>query len=314
VNILVFIAGATLILAAVIYAHKNGLDKLSTLGEPRDIRSSATPAPTPTPATPKTPEKPKDDARVFQPNKPPVKPPADKAATVKVSKPVEPAFVGDSEWKQYHRLDCKYAKLIDESKRVSFASASEAFDKGYIPCKVCKPDAPPAQIAENPARPVGVSDGPKESPKPVATRLVGDSRLTRYHRADCKYAKALDESRKVLFATAAEAFANGYLPCRTCNPDLPTVLAELPPLPEPPPDTSPDTSPEKAPAMPIKDVHLTDRQKRDMYKSLCALKEMLAGISPSYRPYEVLSDRYRVPSAAVEAVEAEGKGKSWPKK
>jgi hypothetical protein len=66
---------------------------------------------------------------------------------VKVTAPVAPKFLGDADWKIYHLPECRYAKFIDESKKVPFASAAEARAKDYIPCKVCKPELPGGSVA-----------------------------------------------------------------------------------------------------------------------------------------------------------------------
>ena len=61
-------------------------------------------------------------------------------------------------------------------------------------------------------------------------------------------------------------------------------------------------------------VNLTEHQKKEMYRSLSALRGMLrnAGGNPQ-RSYEILSDRYKVPAGVVREVEAEGYRKGWPR-
>ena len=276
-NILILVAGSVLILGLVVCLQKSGLLDRASAPEPERLEPSAAR------------QKARGDERPKPVVEPTVQPktPVDNGTTATVSTPVAPAVVGDAEWKRYHRGDCKYVEAIREDKKIPFASAAEAFDRGYIPCKVCNPDAL--------ARAVGLTEGKQEESKAVSTRLVGEAGRRRYHRADCEYAKSIPGDRKVLFRSPADAFARGYLPCRTCNPDLPELLAEAP-LPE----------------RPVQSGALTEKDKHDMYKSLFALKGMLKGISTRERPYEVLSDRYRIPVSAVEAVEAEGNGKRWP--
>ena len=48
-------------------------------------------------------------------------------------------YVGSNKAKKYHRPDCKWAKKIKPENRVTFNSAKEARQAGYVPCKVCKP-------------------------------------------------------------------------------------------------------------------------------------------------------------------------------
>ncbi len=40
---------------------------------------------------------------------------------------------------EYHRLDCRKAKRIQEQNRIFFPSAEEAIKSGYKPCNLCKP-------------------------------------------------------------------------------------------------------------------------------------------------------------------------------
>lgn len=279
-NVLIFVAGTALVLGLVVLLQKSGLfDDVLTV-QPK----TATPAV----SGPDERQRP-----VFVPPVEPPRPPrVDNETVVKPPQPVEPAFTGDAEYKFYHRRDCKLVQFIGEGRKVSFASASDAFDKGFIPCKVCKPDLPGApEVVKTP-------DGPDtpELPKAVSNKLIGDADRHRYHRADCIYAKSIKVGSAVPFKSASEALSREYYPCRSCNPDLPELLAELPPS-----------------EIPVAGGNLTEPQKRAMYKSLVALKEMLKGISTATRPYEVLSDRYHVPTSAVRAVEAEGNGKNWPR-
>lgn len=284
-NVLIFVAGMAVILALVIHLEKNGSFDRIWGASPRPLPPAATTPPAVTTQTPAPDEHP---LPVVRPDVPPKPPHADNETVAKVPKPVEPAFTGDAEYKFYHRRDCKLVQFIGEGKKVLFASASEAFDKGFIPCKVCKPEVPGTPT---------VGKTPEDLPKAVSNKLVGDADRRRYHRADCIYVKSIQSGRAVPFKSAAEALNREYYPCRTCNPDLPELLAELPPS-----------------EIPASAGNLTEPQKQAMYKSLFALKEMLKGISTAERPYEVLSDRYHVPTSAVRAVEAEGNGKNWPQR
>jgi hypothetical protein len=82
-----------------------------------------------------------------------------------VTPPVEPVrpapapqYVGDSSYKYYHRLNCKNAQLIPQDQKVFFASSDDAFAKGYIPCKICKPQIPTGD---------GTSHATTPAPKPL---------------------------------------------------------------------------------------------------------------------------------------------------
>jgi methylphosphotriester-DNA--protein-cysteine methyltransferase len=48
-------------------------------------------------------------------------------------------YVGSSKSDKYHYPSCKWAKKINPANLVTFRSAKEALDAGYVPCKVCKP-------------------------------------------------------------------------------------------------------------------------------------------------------------------------------
>ena len=48
-------------------------------------------------------------------------------------------YVGNKRTRKFHKLSCKWAKKISFSNRIYFHSIDEAKEKGYIPCKVCKP-------------------------------------------------------------------------------------------------------------------------------------------------------------------------------
>ena len=48
-------------------------------------------------------------------------------------------YVGSNKAKKYHYPNCKWAKKIKPENRVTFNSAKEARQAGYVPCKVCKP-------------------------------------------------------------------------------------------------------------------------------------------------------------------------------
>ena len=49
------------------------------------------------------------------------------------------AYIGNARSNKFHRPDCRWAKKIAPANRVSFKSRQEAIDRGYVPCKVCKP-------------------------------------------------------------------------------------------------------------------------------------------------------------------------------
>lgn len=61
-----------------------------------------------------------------------------------------PRFIGRKDWNRYHRLNCKYVSLMPEENRVYFTSAADAWEKSYIPCKICKPPVPQSDVPDTP--------------------------------------------------------------------------------------------------------------------------------------------------------------------
>jgi len=48
-------------------------------------------------------------------------------------------YVASAQSNKYHYPKCKWATKISSKNLVTFKSAKEALDAGYVPCKVCKP-------------------------------------------------------------------------------------------------------------------------------------------------------------------------------
>jgi methylphosphotriester-DNA--protein-cysteine methyltransferase len=48
-------------------------------------------------------------------------------------------YVGSAKSNKYHYPSCEWALKIHPDNLVTFKSAKEALDAGYIPCKVCRP-------------------------------------------------------------------------------------------------------------------------------------------------------------------------------
>ena len=48
-------------------------------------------------------------------------------------------YVGSVNSDKYHYPDCRAARRIHDSNLISFDSAKEALDAGYVPCGICKP-------------------------------------------------------------------------------------------------------------------------------------------------------------------------------
>ena len=50
-------------------------------------------------------------------------------------------YVASAQSNKYHYSKCKWGAKISSKNLVTFKSAKEALDAGYVPCKVCKPSA-----------------------------------------------------------------------------------------------------------------------------------------------------------------------------
>ncbi len=67
------------------------------------------------------------------------------AGTMRVPEPVAYAeqkqeiFVGSARSNKYHYPWCKWAQKISPRNLVAFSSTENAQQRGYVPCKVCKP-------------------------------------------------------------------------------------------------------------------------------------------------------------------------------
>ncbi len=56
-----------------------------------------------------------------------------------LSIPADYKYIGSAKSNKYHYPNCEWAKKIKSENLVTFKSAKEAKEAGYIPCKVCKP-------------------------------------------------------------------------------------------------------------------------------------------------------------------------------
>ena len=90
-----------------------------------------------TPATPKAAEAPAQPSSDQSPGPGSARPEAT-GTNVPAAVPAV-KYVGSKTSNKYHYPDCKWAKTIRPDKLVTFGSAEEARDQGYIPCPTCKP-------------------------------------------------------------------------------------------------------------------------------------------------------------------------------
>jgi len=49
---------------------------------------------------------------------------------------------------------------------------------------------------------------------------VGSKNSTKYHYTWCKWAQKINPNNKVVFNSAQEAQAAGYIPCKVCKPPM----------------------------------------------------------------------------------------------
>jgi hypothetical protein len=49
-------------------------------------------------------------------------------------------------------------------------------------------------------------------------KLVGSITSKKYHRPDCRYAVKIKPDNRIYFQSPEDAEAQGYLPCKVCNP------------------------------------------------------------------------------------------------
>ena len=52
---------------------------------------------------------------------------------------VDYKYVGSKKSDKYHYPSCRWAKKIRPYNLVTFRSAKEAQEAGYVPCKICRP-------------------------------------------------------------------------------------------------------------------------------------------------------------------------------
>lgn len=53
-----------------------------------------------------------------------------------------------------------------------------------------------------------------------ATVYVGSKNSNKYHYTWCKWAQRVKPDNKVVFNSAKEALAAGYIPCKVCKPPV----------------------------------------------------------------------------------------------
>jgi methylphosphotriester-DNA--protein-cysteine methyltransferase len=59
---------------------------------------------------------------------------------------------------------------------------------------------------------------PSTTASSASAAYVGNSNTHKFHLASCRYVSKMSEDHKVYFNTRDEAIAQGYVPCKVCNP------------------------------------------------------------------------------------------------
>lgn len=80
-----------------------------------------------------------DKEKPEPPKEEPPEPPKEEPPPEPPKEPTKPLFIGNSSTMKLHLPDCSYVEKIKPENRVEFTDRQEAIDKGYEPCKVCKP-------------------------------------------------------------------------------------------------------------------------------------------------------------------------------
>ena len=60
----------------------------------------------------------------------------------------------------------------------------------------------------------------QEANQQEAKVYVGSKNSTKYHYTWCKWAQKINPNNKVVFNSAQEAQAAGYIPCKVCKPPI----------------------------------------------------------------------------------------------
>jgi hypothetical protein len=141
VYVLLFLVGSALIVGGVI-AWQRGVEKreralASAEAEIEYAKSAESPFT----------EQYYEEERGFKSNDPP---PAKETVEAETPREQEPnyRFVGDNRYKMYHRPECRHVSLLPRERRTLLSSEAEAWSRGFIPCKVCKPPLPRVARAE----------------------------------------------------------------------------------------------------------------------------------------------------------------------
>lgn len=152
--------------------------------------------------------------------------------------PAPPAetIIGNKDSKKYHRPDCSGYKDMAERNRVFFKTVEEAEAAGYKRAGNCPPEEEAGQVQQaspTPATTVKPATAPVAETKPVqpakpveasqsasaaiSGEVIGNKNSKKYHLQGCPGYSQVGEKNRVMFKSAVEAEAAGYVKAGNCK-------------------------------------------------------------------------------------------------
>ena len=171
--------------------------------------------------------------------------------------PPETNYVGSKNSDKYHYCHCSWAKKIKQENLVCFSSEEEAQEKGYTQSS-CKALEITSTVAETTSSisttsviitstetmttsaestttteqstttqetttteettTIESTDECVNLGCPEGTQFVGSKNSDKYHYCNCTWAKKIKTENLLCFQGVEEAKADGYVPCKVCNP------------------------------------------------------------------------------------------------
>lgn len=109
-------------------------------------------------------------------------------------------FHGNTSSKVFHAPACQHYDC--KNCTVELKSYAEAIDRGFRPCKICRPSSP---------------SGPSTTARSAVTAsYVGNASSMKLHRSTCRYATCANCTAR--FSSRDDAIKAGYVPGKCCNP------------------------------------------------------------------------------------------------
>lgn len=149
-------------------------------------------------------------------------------------------YVCNTNSKKFHIPTCdSVSDMAEKNKLYSTQTAEELIEQRYEPCKRCNPakkaspksntDIPNSDSsasAETPAKNDGETSvvpapvpAPEPAPAPVGTSYVLNTNTMKFHKPGCSSVSDMSaKNRSDVTASRDEIIAQGYVPCKRCNP------------------------------------------------------------------------------------------------